>query len=227
MVKRISIIFLVMVSFFGYSQNLEPVKDRINYEDEYAECWKVFVTPEPSDVKRAFKSFLKDRYDVKLKGFGMFSNKDVLYAEDVVITKISTKRINFYLSVIDEEGLSEIKVFGNYGYSLYFNNDKQKDEFTALRSVLVEFLNSYLPEYYKEKVEDATEHYTKFVEEDEDLNKKIDDNKKEIEKLTKENEDLSKEIEKNKEEIKLSKENLVKNKEQLDKVTKELNAIKR
>ncbi len=225
--KKITFISLLLLSVFGFAQNLEPVQDKIDYEEDIFDCWKVSITPETYDVKKAFRSYIKDKYSIRMKGIGMFSNKDVLYAEDVVIDKISSKRVNFYASIIDIDGVSEIKVFGGYGYALSFNNDKLKEEFTAIRSILVGFLNSYLPDYYKEKVKDANKRYADYVEKDEDLNNEIKSNKEKIEKLQQENTELSKDIEENQKEIKEFKEHLIRTEEEAKYIKAKLNMIKR
>lgn len=216
----------MFISFFGYSQSLDPVESKIEYKDEYAQCWKVLVSPEDDETKKAFKRFMKKRYDVKLKGIGMFSNKDVMEAEDVEISAISSKRLNFYVSVIDVDGLTEIKVFGNYGYSVFFDKEKFKDEYQALRTILVDFMNSYLPEYYQDRVKDAQKKHDEFVEKGEDLEEDIADDKKEIEKLKREIEDLQKELEENKEQIKQSKKNFNKTEEQFDELKSLLRKVK-
>src|SRR5690554_7936004 len=37
----------------------------------------VNIDPEPKPLKKAWKSFLKDNYDFKIKGIGFLSNKDL------------------------------------------------------------------------------------------------------------------------------------------------------
>ena len=57
------------------------------------------MEPATKDVRDAFQDFLKKNYDVKLKGDGLFSNKDVLYAEKVKINTISDKNLDFYAKI--------------------------------------------------------------------------------------------------------------------------------
>ena len=59
--------------------------------------------------------------------------------------------------------------------------------YAGMRSILVEFLNYYLPNYYQEKVEDAREEYEDLVDSKEELEDNIEDNINDIDKLMKRN----------------------------------------
>jgi peptidoglycan hydrolase CwlO-like protein len=182
--------FLAIVLFAStenvYAQKANQKDGMVEHKDSERPCIVVNLDPEPKPLKKAWKSFLKDNYDFKIKGIGFLSNKDLLYAEDVVIEAISTKRMDFYTKIVEDEVGSEMKVFGSFGYDIYIDKKETPEEYAVMNQMLTSFLESYLPKYYKSKVK-ATKKKVKELSKDvKSLKKDISKNKEEIEDLSEE-----------------------------------------
>lgn len=183
----------------------------------------VNIDPEPKPLKKAWKSFLKDNYDFKIKGIGFLSNKDLLYAEDLVIEKISPKRMNFYTKIVENEVGSKMTVFGSFGYDIYIDKNETPEEYKVMNQMLTEFLNSYLPDYYKNQVKDTEKKVKKLSKEVKGLNKDISKNNKKTKKLAKEIEELTKEAAEKEEELETATIKLKERKSKLERIKKKLN----
>ncbi|HLV40729.1 MAG TPA: hypothetical protein VKY37_00490 [Brumimicrobium sp.] len=86
---QISFVTILMFGFTDVSLAQDPIpKDGfIEHNGGNRPCLYVNLDPETKPLKKAWKSFLKDNYDFKIKGIGFLSNKDLLYKEDVIIEK--------------------------------------------------------------------------------------------------------------------------------------------
>lgn len=222
------IIFLLVcffISSINNAQDLNPTESKISYKRNYVACWKVLIDPDPNTVKGEWKSYVKENLYFKLKGFGLLSNKDVLEAEDVLVEKISSKRINFFTRIIEFEGQTEIAVFARHGNDLYLNNDDNKKEFENLKRVLVDFLKVYLPKYYNEQVDKVSKSISKLTKNQENLTESIKSNKEKIEELKAENIDLTRKMEENALNITSSKEEFIKRDEKRAKIKELLKKI--
>jgi len=175
------------------AQNIEIKESTIQHNDKLRPSLSVNITPDTKEVKKKWKDFMDDKYDVKVKGIGFLTNKDVLTAEKVAVNKISNKQIDFYAKVVEDGDHTRMDIFAAPGYDIYIDPKNSPRAYAGMRSVLVEFLNYYLPEFYQEQVEDAQDNYEDWVETRNDLKDDISDNINEIEDLKKEIEDLKKE----------------------------------
>ena len=187
----------VMVSLFNgniLAQEVEPRKGTVDHNDGERPCLVVNLDPEPKPLKKAWKSFLKDSYDFKIKGIGFLSNKDLLYAEDIVIEEMSSKRLDFYTRIVEDEVGSEMKVFVSFGYDIYVDESEMPEEFKVMKKMLIDFLKSYLPKYYKGEVKATKKKVKKLTKNVSGLNKDISKNKSEIEDLKEEIEELTEEV---------------------------------
>src|SRR5690554_5364907 len=166
---------------------------------------------------------IMDNYDFKIKGIGFLSNKDLLYAEDLVIEKISPKRMNFYTKIVENEVGSKMTVFGSFGYDIYIDKNETPEEYKVMNQMLTEFLNSYLPDYYKNQVKDTEKKVKKLSKEVKGLNKDISKNNKKTKKLAKEIEELTKEAAEKEEELETATIKLKERKSKLERIKKKLN----
>ncbi|PWH87130.1 hypothetical protein [Brumimicrobium oceani] len=192
---QISLVTLLMLGFTKATHAQDPIpKDGfVEHNDGNRPSLYVNLDPEPKPLKKAWKSFLKDNYDFKIKGIGFLSNKDLLYKEDVIIEKLSSKRMNFYTQIVENEVGSEMKVFASFGYDIYISKTETPEEYKTMKRMLSEFLNSYLPDYYKDQVKDTEKKVKDLSKDVKGLNKDISKNNKEIENLNEELEELTKE----------------------------------
>lgn len=206
-----------------YAQAVTPKDGMIMHNKSQRPSIFVNIDPEPKPLKKAWKSFLKDNYDFKIKGIGFLSNKDLLYAEDLVIEKISPKRMNFYTKIVENEVGSKMTVFGSFGYDIYIDKNETPEEYKVMNQMLTEFLNSYLPDYYKNQVKDTEKKVKKLSKEVKGLNKDISKNNKKTKKLAKEIEELTKEAAEKEEELETATIKLKERKSKLERIKKKLN----
>lgn len=226
--KHLLSISLLTALFLGsinstFAQSVRPSNGTIEHNDSERPCLYVNLDPEPKPIKKAWKSFLKKNYDFKIKGIGFLSNKDLLYAEDVVIEKLSPKRMDFYTQVIENEVGTEMKVFGSFGYDVYISKSETPEEYATMKAMLNEFLESYLPDYYKDQVKDTEEKVKSLTKEVEGLEKDISKNNKEIEDLKEELEKMNKEASEKEELLKTASEKLENRTKKLERIKSELN----
>ncbi len=190
------------------AQTIAPENGTITYDKNLRPVILVSLDPKPDELKEAWRDYLNDTYDVKLKGIGFLQNKDLLSAEEVVIQKISPNKINFYTNIEENELGSEMKVFASLGKNTFISQDKTQMEYKALQSIVENFLKTYLPVYYKEMLEDTTKNFEDLTEDVADLNEEIVDDSEKIEKLKKEIEDLNDKIENDRETLEITRKTL-------------------
>lgn len=138
-----------------YAQSTLPYAGTIIHNNAVRPCLVVSVDPEPDLLKKAWRGFLKDNYDFKLKGIGFLRNKDLLSAEQVVVEQVSSKEMDFYTHVIEDENGSEMKVFVAFGYDMYVDSISMHAEYWELNTILKRFLRNYLPKYHQELIEET------------------------------------------------------------------------
>ena len=134
---------------------LTPVESTIEFDKAQRPCLSVNLDPEPKTLKKAWRDYLKDNYDFKLKGIGFLRNKDLLSAEEIVVEELSSSQMDFYTKVIENESGSEMSVFVRYGYDIYISKSTHPDQFIKLKSMMEGFMKQYLPTYYAGQLKDT------------------------------------------------------------------------
>ncbi|MFK7935410.1 MAG: hypothetical protein AB8G22_17985 [Saprospiraceae bacterium] len=231
MFKNISLIIaLITTSLFLSSnvtaQRISVGESEMTLNERPQSCVEVTLEPEVKEVKKAFKDFMDDNYDVNLKGIGFLSNKDVLTAEQVNIPTVSNKTMDLSAKVIEVQDKTQMCVAGSFGYDIAIDQADYYREYRSLRGIVLDFLDGYLPEYYQNRVDEKAEVVADLKDERQDLNEDIADNEEEIEKLKKENEDLRKELDQTKKDLETQTANLEKRRNSLEEVNKELSRNK-
>lgn len=151
----------------------------INFENQQRPCLTVKYDASPKALKKAWDDYFKKTYDIKVKGIGFLTNKEVITATDIMLLPVSDKRMNMYASVIDAPGdRSELSYFMSFGYDFYIGPDKYPAEFTGMKNVLNDFSMEFLTDFYYSEASRMTNVIK-------DLEKDIWKNKKDIIKNTK------------------------------------------
>ena len=205
--------------------SIEPFETTIDYDNDQRPCIQVNLDPEPSTLKNAWKDYLKDNYDFKLKGIGFLSNKDLLSAEEIIVEQISSRLMDFYTNITEDENGSEMKIFVRYGYDIYLTQEKNPNEYKALTGVLNNFLKIYLPTYYENRVNDTEKRIEKLTDETKALQEEITDDATKISKLKKEIEELEGKLNSNNELLETSNNKLKKRSEKLDRIRIQLRKL--
>lgn len=216
------ITFLLFLTFHLSAQSLVPEKSTIEHNNKLRPCLMVKLDPEPKTLKNAWIDFLRKEYDFKLKGMGWFSNNDLLHAEEVTIEKLSSKQMDFYTYVEEDENGSEMKVFASLGYDIYLTEEKYPVEFEKMNEMMVSFLKQYLPKYYNKIIDESSKRVKSLNKEITSLKKNIEDNNGNIEKLNNQIEQYKKSIEENSQQLNAAEIKLKGRQEKLERVKNKL-----
>lgn len=187
-----------LVLFFSMpalGQNITLQQGMIEHNEKQRPCVQVSLkAPQPKPLKKAWEDFMDDEYDVNMKGIGFLSNKDILTAQEVNIPAMSDKSLNFYTRIIEQGNQTEMCVFSSFGYDIYATPEEYPQAFETMEKMTAQFLRSYLPEYYHEKIEVSMEEVEDIRSEISDLEETMADNTKEIEELKAENAEIEKNL---------------------------------
>jgi peptidoglycan hydrolase CwlO-like protein len=223
--KIITIIILpfsmLLITVVG-AQNVVPAEGIIVHQDAPRSCWVVNLDPEPKTLKKAWQNYIKKEFDVKMKGAGLFLNNDLLSAEQVTLTSVSTDPLNLHTNIVEDINGSEMKVFAELKSDIYANRSSQAPAFRALREILEDFLAEYLPAYYHSRVTDAEKRLVELAEEREDLKKHIARDSEKIEELQNEIEQRQLELGSNQAKLDLAESKLEARKTKLERIRSQL-----
>lgn len=182
--KFIILLALIIInSGLTKAQTIQIDTTQISYENKLRPSIGAQVDPEKDELTKAWADYLNKNYKVKLKGFGLFSTKEILSAEDVTIAAVSDRRMNLYTRVISLTSGSEIKIFASYGYDIYIGTSNFPKEYEALRGILNNFLLKYVNEYYSNGINSITKEIKSLSKDKVKLLKTIDKNNKKIMKM--------------------------------------------
>jgi len=188
-------IALILISTLTINaQNLTVENATVNIEDKQVPAVKVVMSPAPDKVKDAFRDYINDKHDVKMKGIGFLSNKDVLTAEAVQIPAITSNNMDFKAKIVENGDNTEMYVIGTLGYDINISPDNYRMEYRAMKNITVNFLNEFLPEYYQERVDETQDMLSDLRDDRNDLRDDLADNKEEIADLEKKNRELNAEL---------------------------------
>ena len=221
------IIYSLVASLFALqtgirAQEIAPEEGFIVYQKAPRACWVIHLDPEPKTLKKAWKNYLDDEYDVSLKGIGFLANKDLLSAEEVVLKTIANDPLNLYTHIVEDVNGSEMKFFVELKSNVYANDTDHRFEFRAMRDILQDFLADYLPAYYNGRVKDAEKRLVELADEREDLKKNIARDSEKIEELQNEIEQRQLELESNQAKLDLAESKLEARKEKLERIRSQL-----
>lgn len=159
----------------------------ITFENQQRPCFTVKYDASPKTVKKAWDDYFKKTYDVKVKGIGFLTNKDVITATDITLVPVSDNRMNMYASVVDAPGeRSELSYFMSFGYDFFIGPDKYPTEFTAMKKILNDFSVEFLTDFYYAEASRLTSEIKKLEGDIKDNNKSIKKNTKKARKESKE-----------------------------------------
>jgi len=223
--KVFSQICILVMVFFNYDslfgQDLHPTKTTVKYKKSTQSCWEVHVDPEPKTLKKAWKEFLKQNYDFRLKGIGFLANKDLLTAEEVDLPVLNANSVNFFTHIVEDDAGSAMKVFAS-DQQRFFSDTYSPESFRQLRRMLENFMKVYLVKYHRGKLNDTRKRVEELTDETMELEEDIADNMEEIEELTEEieemkelNETKKSRLEENRRKLELRKSRLENKRQQL------------
>lgn len=214
-------LFLMSVTFLN-AQILNVSNETIIHDGKERSAVKVTIAPDSKKVKKSFKDYMDDQYEVEVEGIGFLKNKEVVYTNPTVITPISTKPMELFAKVVENGSQTNMYVFGQIGYSSQITPTSNWTEYNAMKDLTIDFLNKLLPNYYQDIVENQRDEVADLEDDRDDMRKKLDKNKDKIFELQKENEELERKLTSTKVKLEQSIETLDKKKEALKKVNTKL-----
>lgn len=224
-----NLLFFLLLPFFSSAQVAEVANSTIKHDKAERPCLAVELDAEPKAVKGAWKDYLKDEHDIKLKGFGFLANRDLLDAEKVQVKAITDKEMNFYTHFEEQKDKTRMCVFASLGYDIYLEPGEYTREYRAMREIVENFISDFVPRYYRQQVEESEEALSNLESEIKGLKddisgneKQIDKNLKEIEKLKKENISLSADLDKKQKRLNETEKLLKEKQEKLNAAKREL-----
>jgi len=178
--KKLSSFFLgalfLCVSINTQAQTYKIDTTKVTFETRSRDCLFSSVDPKAKELKKALKKYLKKSFQIKMKGVGFLTNKDVLKAQDVMCGTISSKRMNVYAHIVQMPKESEISFFGSFGYDIFIDPKIYSKEFGEMKNIMNAFLLQYLNEYYAKEIGKTSKQVKKLNEKRTSLAKRIDKN---------------------------------------------------
>lgn len=219
--------YLIIGIFICSLQNVNAQQLTVNdatdeYEKQQYPAVVVLMEPSTDKVKDAWEDYLRDKYKVKLKGKGMFSNSDVLRAEKIDFSAISSKKMDFYTKVVKENDLTKMSVFASLGYDIKIGQAQNPQEYYNMKGVVQSFLNDFLKGYYEGEVKNAENKVSSLEKDQVDYKKNMENNEKKIEDLRKENEDLVEKINKAQNDWGTATQDVVNNRQKMEVMLRQL-----
>lgn len=148
----------------------------INFENKLRPCLVVQYDASPKEVKKAWASYMKKNYKIKIKGISLISDKRIIDAQDVSIPFISDKRMNMYASVEDKPTGSELRYFMSFGYDFFIGPENYPSSFQAMDSLLKNFSEIFLTKFYADETADYLKEIKGYERDIKKKNKSIEKN---------------------------------------------------
>lgn len=218
-------------SFFTNAQVYNIKDATFVVKDMARPCISITFEPDAKEAGKAWKKFLKKKYDFKLKS----DRGDDLKAEEVVFPAITTRTMDFYTKFEKnrKEKTTTMNVLVSFGYDVYLNKSDNSSEHSALMGIIKEFSVEFLRSYYNESLQELNKDLSKLskdktgtIKENENLANDIEKNKQTIIDLKKENEEKAQLIEDNKKKVEALGTDYTKKAEEIKKMNELINGIK-
>lgn len=206
------IILLAFITTSVQGQSKWITDTNVQHRDDLRPAQTINLMAEPKDVKKAWKDFLNDRYDIDVEGIGFLSNKDLLVSEKIFLPTLKENRLDLFAKITpaENQGMAktQMTVFGAYGYDMYVNRYDYRASYLEIRSMFNAFLKDFIPAFYEERIEDMADNISdlekdkvKLQEDNMEIEDDITMSLNEIEMLRKDIENLEQEREENVAEI--------------------------
>jgi len=148
----------------------------VNFDRKERDALKVQVEGSAVWTRDFWQSWLKDTYNIRLKGDGVFGvgKKDVLVAKQTPASSVSGKLIDLYSTITaPADTVAELAVFADLGSGSWINPDRTPSEYAALRTIVQSFAAAAQRKSYQEKVTEAEKQLRESEKEKEKLQKEI------------------------------------------------------
>ncbi len=188
--RKIKLVLLlsIIAGFNVSAQTYRIDTSQVSLEKKLRPCLEVRYDASSKTVKKAWDDFFKKNYNVKIKGIGFMTNKDMITATDISIASISDKRMDMYAYVTDVSGGSTLKYFMSFGYDFFIGPDNYATEFAGMKKILNDFSVEFLIDFYGSEASRITKEIKELEKDIRKNNKTI---KKNIRKARKKSSDVA------------------------------------
>ena len=181
---------IVLPSIQAQNALIEPTK--LKHQRTVVDGWTTSISPEAKTTKKAWKQFVKDHYQAKVDGMGLFANKDVLTAEAVMIPTLKVSPVDLYFKAIPMDSLTKISLFA-YDSSNQPITD-QSHSYQGLENLMHHFLKNFLVDYHQEEISASQSHLEDMIEQSDNIEEEIVGHQESIQEMEDEIENLQYEI---------------------------------
>ena len=153
----------------------------------------VLLDASPDRVKDALEDWADDTYEIDFDYAGTFPfrDKDFLVAEAANAPLVSTNPVTLRAKIVGEGEGSRMTLFSTLGNDVaILPTGTYANEYRGLRTFADEFLEDFVPEYYRERVANVNATIDELNEDIADFRDEIADNEAKIEELRRENVEL-------------------------------------
>jgi hypothetical protein len=179
--KSLLLVSLFLITILGYGIAQESAytitNSIIQYKGDQRACVHVEIDPGSKQTRNAWEEFLKDNYEIKMKG------KYDMIAKEVMFPKLSPDKINFHTIITGDDSFSHIDLMLAFDKKNFAFPSNNPTEFANMKQLLDEFLPAFLRKYYVSEIKSSA--------------KLLKKTKKQNKKLLKANKKLTKKIQKN------------------------------
>ncbi|MCA8831638.1 glutathione S-transferase family protein [Hymenobacter pini] len=145
-------------SFAARAQLYEVRTSSVNADKREREALKVQIDGSAQWTRDFWQSWLKDTYNIRLKGDGVFGvgKKDVLAAKQVPMSSISGKLLDLYSTVTaPADTVAELSVWAAMGPDSFLSAAGTPSEFSSLRTIVQSFAAAARLKAYREQITEA------------------------------------------------------------------------
>ncbi|MDU0369298.1 hypothetical protein ACFPAF_02730 [Hymenobacter endophyticus] len=145
------------------AQLYEVRTSSVNVEKREREALKVQIDGTAQWTRDFWQRWLKDTYNIKLKGDGVFGvgKKDVLAAKQVPMSSVTGKLLDLYSTVTaPADTVAELSVWAAMGPDSFLSSSGTPSEFSSLRSMVQSFAAAARLQAYREQISEAEKQLT-------------------------------------------------------------------
>ncbi|MBG8552868.1 hypothetical protein [Hymenobacter guriensis] len=172
----LTLLLTLLANLPAAAQLYEVRPGSVQFEKRERDAVKVQIDGTAQWTREFWQSWLKDTYNIKLKGGGVLGvgKKDVMEAKQTQVSSVSGKLLDLYSAVTaPTDSTAELSVWAALGPDAFLHPDKTVSEYAALRGMVQSFATAARLKAYKEQIEEAEKRLKDGEKEKDDLNKDI------------------------------------------------------
>mgnify|MGYP000229530602 CR=1 FL=1 len=201
MTNRIATFILLFFSTCAMAQMVSTENTIHVHKKESADAYKIIVDADKSDAKEYWNDFIQDENDRKIRGYGLFSKKDLLETDMIVIPALSNNPLKLFMHFEDAGDQTHMYLFAQKENGSFVSKD-DKMIYQNLQRLGNGYLEYFLPSYYREVLRDAEDNLEDAQKDVEKIKDDIKDDEEDIVSMKEKIKKLERRIEEDKAEQK-------------------------